>query len=86
MPKPRPYLMMLWEPILAKAKKRFGNLIVDVREVPSPDGTGDITFEILVKDRKMDILDFFAGETLELLICYAVSIHTLVHRVDGNAS
>ena len=85
MPKPRPYLVMLWEPILSKAKRRFGDLIVDVKEVPSLDGTGDITFEILVKDRKMDVLDFFAGETLELLLRYAVSIHTLVHRVEGNA-
>lgn len=85
-PKSREYLMGLWKPIFARTQERFGDLILDAKEIPSPDGSGDITFEVLVKDRSLDILDFLAGETWEVLVHQGAAIHTLVHTADGSGS
>ena len=50
MPKPRNYIMMLWKPILEAAKQKYGAFIAEVKEVPSDDGTCDITFEIQMRN------------------------------------
>ena len=80
MPKPRNYIMMLWKPILEAAKQKYGDLITGVKEVPSDDGTGDMTFEIQMRndERLMDVDRFFSSQTYHVLVHHGVIINVYV--------
>lgn len=80
--KPRNYIMMFWKPILEAAKQKYGDLITGVKEVPSYDGTGDITFEIQMRndERLMEVDKFFSSQTYHVLVNHGVVINVYVQK------
>ncbi|MBM3239142.1 hypothetical protein FJZ31_22845 [Candidatus Poribacteria bacterium] len=82
MPKPRNYIMMLWKPILEAAKQKYGDLITGFKEVPPYDGTGDMTFEIQMRndEKLMEVDQFFSSQTYHLLVNQGVVINVYVQK------
>jgi len=80
MPKPRNYIMMHWNPILKAAKQKYGDLITGVKEVPPYDGTGDMTFEIQMRndEKLMEVDQFFSSQTYHVLVNHGVIINVYV--------
>lgn len=89
MPKPKKYIEMLWQPIVAEAMEKYGDVIAEIKEVPRwKDGSGDAFFEVLVRDMEwvMEVREFFSKEKYRLLMDYGVSIRTHIAPVKEAAS